>query len=687
MLRSNRPSLVDVLGPGGITSEVRQPQIDMATIVAQAIAEGRQAIIEGGTGTGKSLGYLVPVIAGGMRAVVSTATKALQDQLVSKDMPFLRAAFRDRFGVEFTFACLKGASNYACNRRISDAAKTLPPAIVRWAADTKTGDVADAPIEDDRMREAIRVDMDDCEKKACPFYKDGSCFYRKARQSAESAEILIVNHALLSRAMTSPFLLDLSGFDAVIIDEGHQFEEIVRDAFGGSFLPGKIRAFLHNVEKTLVPEQGKLGTAEQIEADNASAASWAIVRDKFRMASLEMIKPWMAKTEDEIKYKTKETDSLIPLEFVRATGKTAQEALAELAAWVRSRLKEDRPDHKRLNRQLEGIAEFFSAIASQDVIAVARRKLVDGEKFAQVRLETYPLHVGPRLADTLYAIAPVIITSATIATGGAPGEEFKAARAALGLNADALEMVLTSPFDYPNQSLLYIPRGVPDPKHVDYKEAINNQIEMLLNLSGGGAFVLFTSTKAMKDAFFALRTRLRFPLKLQDQTPKGQLISWFQGTPNSVLFATASFWEGVSIEGSALRLIVIDKIPFPPPSDPIYRAKGSAIIAKGGREFDDLSVPSAITKLKQGFGRLIRTQTDHGMVAILDSRIHGKGYGQKIIRALPPARLIDTMVGNEDLVRAYLKGAQAAPVPAIAGPIRDRHFPAPPSDLDDEIPF
>lgn len=680
--QTQRPTPVDILGPGGITREVRQPQIDMANLVDKAIRESKQAVIEGGTGTGKSLGYLAPVIGGGFRAVVSTATKALQDQLIQKDMPFLQAAFRDRFGLEFSFAPLKGASNYACNRRIDEAA-SLPPAVAKWAATTASGDLADAPIADDKVREQIRVDLDDCEKKKCPFYS--SCYYRKNREKAESADVLIVNHALLSRAFVTPFLLDLSGFDAVIVDEAHQFEEVVREAFAGTFLPGKVKAFLQTAEKLLVPEDGKIGTPEQLEEWASTRKRWAEVRDAFRLAAIEMIKPWLAKTDDDLKYKKTETDALVPLEFVRATGKTAAEALSRVAFFVQSRMVEDNPAHKRLARQLEGLSEFFSTINQGDVIAVVRRKLVDDEKFAQVKLETYPLQVGPRLQATLYPIAPVIYTSATISTGGRPGEQFKAVRESLGIASDAYEMELSSPFEYERQSLLYIPKGIPDPKHPDYNAVMLEEIEQLIRASGGGAFILFTSHSAMKNTYFAMRHLWQtFPMKLQDQTPKGQLINWFMNTPNSVLFATQSFWEGVSIEGSKLRLVVIDKIPFAPPSDPIYRAKEAAIIAKGGKAFFDLSVPGAIIKLKQGFGRLIRTQSDHGVVAILDSRIQGKGYGQTIIRALPPARLIDQRKGNEDLIASYLKAMQ----PASAPPEAFDDAPPPSNwDDDDEIPF
>jgi ATP-dependent DNA helicase DinG len=661
-----------VLGPGGITREVRQPQIDMAELVAKAIAERKSAVIEGGTGTGKSLGYLVPAIAGHMRIAVSTATKALQDQLAQKDMPYLADAFARHYGITFKHAVLKGASNYLCNRRASDldeaAPEAIPPAVRDWIDFTPTGDLADGPEMADDLRDGLRVDLDDCEKKKCPFYD--RCHFRAAREKAEAADVLILNHALLSLTVTTPNLVDLSGFDAVVIDEAHQFEEVFREAVAGRLQPGTIRQTLKDAEKMLVPADGLLGTPDQLERWATERQQWADLRDRFRVAALDIMLPWMEKTEDEIKRRVRDADTLAPLEHVRTKGAIAARVLSDLAFWVRSRLKEEDPKHRRLSRQIDTLAEFFQTLSNPDVIAVVRRRLVEDEKFARVVVESYPLAIGPRLQETLYPIVPVIYTSATISTGGPPAMRFTAIKEALGLT-DCYEMELPSPFDYPRQSLLYIPRGFPEPKHPDYSAEFLWQLDRLIKMSQGGAFVLFTSTAAMNYAFKAMR-HLHYPMRVQDQTPKGHLIEWFKQTPNAVLFATQSFWEGVSIEGSALRLVIIDKLPFPPPSDPIYKAKAAALIAKGKKDFFDLSVPTATIKLKQGFGRLIRTQSDHGVVAILDSRLVGKPYGRSIVAALPPAKLVEAIDGNEALFAAYLKGVQEREAPGF---------------LDDEIPF
>lgn len=615
-----------------ILREQREPQVQMAEMVARCIADATCGIVEAGTGVGKSFGYLIPAVAAGQRIAVATFTLALQDQLMKSDLPFLQRRMREVFGINFRAAMLKGASNYLCARRLAEAEEEIPAAVARWGHDTTTGDMADAPAEaDDRVRDAIKIDLDDCGRTKCPFFT--RCHYQVAKQRAKDADVLVVNHAILSRGLENPFLLDLSGFDAVIVDEAHQFEDVARDAFGGRLSPGALSKFFTKVEGVLVD-------AENIDG-------WKAVRDPFRAAWKKVLAGPSGQTSWLMTHHASgqpfdDEKILAPVDWIQHNAEAAVDAFRDVSAWVADRTR-DEPEHAKIGRMVEGIREFFTTLHSGDVIAVVERKIARDAEYATVAVETYPLNVGPRLKRSLYDIVPTIYTSATISAGG----DFTLARRALGLADDAPTFETGSPFDYPNQALLYVPRGIEpvsgrseDPRVQAYQATMNAEIERLLAMSQGRAFVLFTSARAMKDAFY--QRRHAFPSRWQEPgVPKNQLIEWFKSTPRAVLYATASFWEGVSIEGERLSMVIIDKVPFPPPNDPIFKAKEARLGDK--KAFFILSVPSAIIKLKQGFGRLVRTQADRGVVAILDSRIHGKGYGKQILRALPPATLVDTL--------------------------------------------
>lgn len=678
MHTQTQPTTPTVREAFAILREMREPQLQMAELVASCIATRQHAVIEAGTGTGKSFGYLIPVVATGKKAIVVTYTIALQEQLMRSDIPFLQERMREQFGIRFTAAMLKGASNYLCQRRFDEVSASLPADVAEWGDGTKTGDLTEAPELDNATRDAIRIDLDDCGRKKCPFYN--TCHYQQAKAAAKVAQVLIVNMKLFSMGLENEFLLDLSPYDVAIVDEAHQFEDVARDSFGARLSPTQLQRFFKACEKEIVrPDE---------------AATWKSLADAFRTAWRNVIARWAPLTHPDGSPFTDEK-LLVPVETIRAYCVPAIDALSDLAAWVRDRLA-DQPEHNKIGRQLDGIRAFFTAIQGGDVIAVAERKIRDDASVAMVAIETYPLDVGPRLEKSLYMERvdectrckgtgegiegdrsndcfmcdgegsttrpglPVIYTSATISAGGS----FSLIKRALGL-ADAVpEVEIGSPFNYPEQSLLYVPRGLDPSDRSKGPVPFYQEVGRLLDLSKGRAFVLFTSNKAMGEAYRARRHR--FPTRWQEpNSNKNHLIQWFKETPNAVLYATASFWEGVSIEGEQLSLVIIDKIPFPPPNDPIYKAKGARIGAR--KEFFALSVPSAILKLKQGFGRLIRTQSDRGMVAILDSRIHGKGYGRQILAALPDARLI-TDLADRELINRYLAPAETVeptePAPA-----------------------
>jgi ATP-dependent DNA helicase DinG len=643
------PTIQDAFG---ILREQRTEQLRFAELVDTCIVEKKNATIEAGTGTGKSFGYLIPVVSQGRKAIVSTGTIALQEQLIRSDLPFLQKAMREKFGITFTFAMLKGASNYLCNRRFSEvtgglfAAGLVPDEIAEWGSTTKTGDLGEAPDMSLSIKEQLRVDVDDCGKKKCPHWED--CHHQAAKERAKGADVLVVVHAMTTMGLGEPYGLSFGDYDVLVVDEAHQFEDYARSSFEGKLSPARLSRFFQSVEKHLVSAHDR--------------SHWDGIRDAFRFAWRDVIAPWMplrhsgGRPFDDEKL-------LVDVGYLREASAPAIEALTALASYVSNRVLESDPEHAKIARQMDGVREFFQALAAGDAIAVAERRVADGASFAQVTMVTFPLFIGARLAKDLYPALPVIFTSATISAGG----DFSMLKQGLGIDADAPEAEIGSPFDYPRQSLLYIPRdGRFDGKFENkaHAPAARQEIETLLQLSQGGAFVLFTSNKAMRDAYQARRHG--YPSKWQEpDSNKNALIQWFKATPGAVLYATASFWEGVSIEGEALRLVIIEKVPFPPKNDPIIKAKEARHPEKKG--FATIRVPIAIIKLKQGFGRLIRTQTDRGMVAILDSRIVGGiSYGRRILAALPDAKLI-TDLADRDLIKEYLSGplpTPDAPAPA-----------------------
>lgn len=654
-----------------ILREVREQQLHMAELVAAAIATRTHLIIEAGTGTGKSFGYLIPAISQGKRIVVATYTIALQEQLMRYDIPFLQKAMLDKFGIRFRAAMLKGAANYLCVRRFKEAigdgqfdlgeVRTLPESVVDWGCETETGDMGEAPPMDFAVQASIRIDLDDCGKRACPYFAE--CHHQRARRDAKTADVLIINQAGLATAMKSPYFLDLSGYSAIVIDEAHQWEDVAREAFGAELKPSTLKRLFTAVEREIVKK------------DHEDRPDWDAVSGEFRAAWGAAISYWM-RLEDEHGKPMLWEKKWVAMNSGAVT--RAAEAISALGTWLEPRLDGSEP-HKKIGRQLDTIRSIFTNLGTDGAITVASRDIKQGATVAQVTIETKPLFVGPLLQDSLYNERettcddcdgkgrehggiecytcngggrmkvpglPVIYCSATISTGGG---DFTIAKAALGLAPATTQAEIGSPFDYPDQALLYIPTDCEPPAFGGSRDAkdaavakVYQEIENLLNLSRGRAFVLFTASKAMKDAFFSRKHR--WPTRWQEpNSNKNELIAWFKQTPNAVLYATASFWEGVSIEGEQLSLVIIDKVPNTPPDDPVYQAKAAHYGYSQGESFGRLGVPAAIVKLKQGFGRLIRTQADRGVVAILDSRIHSKGYGRRIIAALPPARLVTSI--------------------------------------------
>lgn len=632
------PTTVDaVLGPAGTLSaalpgyEHRRDQLAMALEVERALRERRYLVAEAGTGTGKTLAYLVPAALSGRRVIVSTATKTLQEQIWTKDLPLLAS----QGGLAVEAAYLKGRANYYCLARgarfaesptfPSRAEAALWPRIQAWARATGTGDRSEIDLPDHygAWRE-LSASGETCLGKDCDRYED--CFVTRARARAAGADLVLVNHHLffadLAMRTGRAGVEVLPAYDAVIFDEAHALEDIATEYFGLMVSSWRVeelardalravadRPDLQKLVKQRVDELGKAGeryfTALAVEM--RGGARRAAQADLRALLTAEVLAP-VADEQGRLDAALEDVREL----FVDAEGAVAA-ALARRAAELRVELK-------AVTAMNEPSRVYFAEARGRGVF-----------------LRAAPVDVAEELVERLYRrVDTVVFTSATLAAGG----RLDYFRRQVGLvpEFDVAEAVYPGPFDYRRQAALVVPEGLPDPAHPRFFEAAAEVVRDLVAVTGGRAFVLSTSLRGMN----ALRTALDglpYPLLLQGERPKGKLLDAFRERP-SVLFATQSFWEGVDVPGDALSLVVIDKLPFAPPADPVTAARVRAAEAEGRDAFSALSVPAAALSLKQGFGRLIRTSTDRGIVAILDRRLVTRGYGRAFLATLPPAPLL-----------------------------------------------
>jgi ATP-dependent DNA helicase DinG len=642
------PSARDVLGPGSPLSralpgwEHREGQLAMAEAVEHALEGETHLFVEAGTGTGKTLAYLVPAVLSGRKVIVSTATRALQEQIFVKDLPLVADAL-GAYGVKVRAALMKGLANYVCLRRFDEARATGThqhdpefSRIVSWLEGTETGDrmeLSDLPEDAAAWRE-VASSSETRIGAGCEHFE--RCFVTRMRREAEEAQIVVVNHHL--------FLADLAlrsgprgahasvipAYDAVVFDEAHQLEDVATDFFGVRVSSARVEALLRDAERSLA-KTGALealrsgpvrGTLEQArEASRAFFASLALrgaAGDNRRVLADDDVTPEVRAAHEGLDLRLEALEAV-----AKARGEEALQLVARRAGDLRDALK--------------------------DILA-GKRASDDGELADQVRwldvrsrsvsLGASPVDVGSTLRTRLFDRVPTVVcTSATLATGGG----FHFAKARLGAPPDTGELLVESPFDFASRAALYLPDDLPEPADPAFDDMAADRIAELARMTGGGAFVLCTSVRAMKSLHARLRTRLSFPLMVQGERPKHMLLSRFRASGRAVLVATMSFWEGVDVPGWALRLVVLDKIPFAPPNDPVVAARCARIDRDGGNGFTQYSVPSAAMTLKQGFGRLIRTQKDAGIVGILDRRIVRKGYGRALLASLPPAQRVRTL--------------------------------------------
>lgn len=617
------------LGPNGPLAkklegyEVRQGQLAMARAVEHALENQDTLLVEAGTGTGKTLAYLVPALLSGQRVLISTATKNLQEQIYTKDVPFLL----EHLGVKAEVAVLKGRSNYLCLDRLENAP---PPVsddpnletylhIERWSAETQTGDRAEVEnlAEDHPLWPQLTSTTESCTGSQCLFFDD--CFVVKARRRAIQADLLIVNHHLFFADLALREVWDAALIprpEAIIFDEAHALEDIACHFFGTSLSNWRLRELTRDAE-ALLRQSRALD-----EAGKALIRGTRKCSDAFFNCFGSFSPGWSRVQSDNIP------------ETMEEKRRELEDQLNGLQAHLTIKSVPGTPLAALENRTLRLRDALVSAL---DVWDTKRVHCVE-RRGRGVFLHDLPIRVAEHLSELLYGGGQsIVFTSATLTT--APGEEFNAFRhfiERMGVDPLVPKKVVQSPFDYTTQSLLYLPEDLPFPQAPEFMERASEEARRIIQVTGGRAFLLFTSHRMLNLFYDALAADLGFPTFRQGDAPKEALLEAFRQSKNGVLFGTSSFWEGVDVAGDALSCVIIDKLPFLSPGDPLIQARMEELETRGISPFQEYQLPSAILSLKQGFGRLIRRREDRGVVVILDRRIQKYGYGKAFLSALPP---------------------------------------------------